>query len=67
MKGVIILFLTVVSFGLTFAEKCPDVKFVENFDKKRFLGKWHGIQTTGKFFFSCSSVKLINFSILFQA
>ena len=48
MKIVIILALFVAFFGTSYAfKKCPDFKFVENFDLKKFSGKWYGIQQTG--------------------
>ncbi|XP_070508048.1 apolipoprotein D-like [Chironomus tepperi] len=48
MKATIIVALFLTLFGASYAvDKCPDVKFMENFDHKRFLGRWYGIVTTG--------------------
>ncbi|CAG9809091.1 unnamed protein product [Chironomus riparius] len=48
MKVAIILALFVTLLGVSYAvDTCPDVKFMDNFDQKRFLGKWYGIVTTG--------------------
>lgn len=49
MKVAIIVALFVTLLGASYAaETCPEVKFMENFDQKRFLGKWYGIVTTGE-------------------
>jgi lipocalin len=49
MKVAIFSILFVTLLGTSQAlDKCPDVKFVDNFDSKRFLGKWYGIETIGK-------------------
>lgn len=50
MKFIVIAALLISILDESHAvSKCPDVKFVDNFDYNRFLGRWYGIQTIGEF------------------